>query len=429
MKLFESTIFSNRAARQSFIFLLVGFILLCAAALSVFNMYLQYGRHPISEERLTRDAIRAVLIARSLPVDKLPLIRILNVRGIYLSMSPQPNPKAQIIPLPTSTAIRNYIRENSYNFRISVQLANGQWLNVHGFRPHSFWISIGALILGAVLFFALIFVCIWPIKRLAWPWDTMTKAVRRFGVDVDAPPLAESGPRELQIVIRAFNEMQSRIRRLMRDRTQMLAAISHDLRTPITRLQLRAEYLEGTPQYEKTIADLNEMERMISSILAFAREQNTTETMERFDLNALLEALCHDMQDVGQPVTYRNKRGERMLFFGRIMGLKRAFVNLIENAVKYGNKAQVLLKMSEHNNEVQLIIEDEGPGIPEEEMENVFAPFYRVDSSRSLKLSGTGLGLAVARDIVRAHGGDIKLYNRERKGLRVVVSLPLRVGN
>lgn len=426
MPWFQSTIFSNRAERQSFFILFLGFILLCAAALSMFGMYLLYGRHPISEQRLINDTIKAVVIARSLPVSQLSKIRILNTRGIYVSMSTQPNPKAQILELPTPQAITRYVRAHPYNYRITLQLANGQWFNIHGFRPHSFWISLGALIVGIVLLFVLFFLCIWPLKRIAWPWDAMTKAVRRFGVDLDAPPLAESGPRELQVVIRAFNEMQSRIRRLLRDRTQMLAAISHDLRTPITRLQLRAEYLEGTEQYEKTVADLNEMEKMIASILSFAREQNSTEAMELFDISALLEALCHDMEDVGQPVTFENKTGGRLPFFGRTMGLKRAFSNLIENAVKYGARAHVLLKMNDPNQEIQVIIEDEGPGIPEDQMENVFAPFYRIDRSRSLKQSGAGLGMAVARDIVRAHGGDIKLYNDPQRGLRVVVSLPLR---
>src|SRR3990167_263891 len=409
MPWFQSTIFSNRAERQSFFILFLGFILLCAAALSMFGMYLLYGRHPISEQRLINDTIKAVVIARSLPVSQLSKIRILNTRGIYVSMSTQPNPKAQILELPAPQAITRYVRAHPYNYRITLQLANGQWFNIHGFRPHSFWISLGALIVGIVLLFVLFFLCIWPLKRIAWPWDAMTKAVRRFGVDLDAPPLAESGPRELQVVIRAFNEMQSRIRRLLRDRTQMLAAISHDLRTPITRLQLRAEYLQGTPQYEKAVADLQEMEQMIASILSFARDYVRSEAMERFDLNALLESLCNDRMDMGHAVRYHSTFS-RMPYFGRIGALKRAFSNLIENAVKYGEKTDVSLQRQEEKLQIKIV--DEGPGIPEEQLEKVFEPFYRVDPARSPEKSGTGLGLAVARDIIRTHGGAITLFNR-----------------
>jgi signal transduction histidine kinase len=215
--------------------------------------------------------------------------------------------------------------------------------------------------------------------------------------------------------------MQDRVRRLLHDRTQMLAAISHDLRTPITRLQLRAEYLQGTNQYDKAIADLKEMENMISSILSFARDHVRSENMERFDLNALLQTLCDDLADVGSHVVYHSEL-QRMPYFGRIVALKRAINNLIENAVKYGDRAEVSLKQTDK--ELQIRISDEGPGIPQDQLEKVFAPFYRVDTARSPKKSGTGLGLAVARDIIRAHGGEIRLYNREPHGLTAVISLP-----
>jgi len=425
MKIFKRTILGNRAAWQSFAILFIGLVLLISTAISVFGMYLLYGRHPISASLLADEAIRSVIVARSLPISELPkVIRVLNQRGLLVRMTPQPNQQSQIIELTDPKTLRSYIYSHSYDFRISIQLANGQWLNIHGHRLRSFWISFGALISGIALFFSLMFVCIWAIKRLAWPWDEFLKAARRFGMDVEAPPLALSGPREMQVVTKAFNEMQERIRRLMNDRTQMLAAISHDLRTPITRLQLRAEYLNNTDQYDKTIADLNEMEHMISSILAFARDYASKEAKERFDLNALLEALCHDMQDVGQPVGYK-PYDDKLAYYGRISALKRAINNLVENAIKYGQRADVALKIADDDN-VQIIIEDNGPGIPENQMENVFSPFFRLDISRSLKQSGTGLGMAVARDIIRAHGGDIKLYNRHPKGLRVLVTLPIR---
>jgi len=265
--------------------------------------------------------------------------------------------------------------------------------------------------------------CAWAVKRLATPLGLFVNATKRFGVDVDAPPLALQGPPELQEVIVAFNEMQARVKRLLNDRTQMLAAISHDLRTPITRLQLRAEYLEDTNQYDKAIADLNEMENMISSVLSFARDHTQEEAMQRFDLNALLETLCNDMEDLGHDAVYHSD-GSRAPYFGRISASRRAFTNLVENAIKYGEKVDVILKKV-GDDILEVKISDSGPGIPESQMEKVFSPFYRVDAARSLQKAGAGLGLAVARDVIRAQGGDIQLSNREPRGLMVQVSLPL----
>ncbi len=423
--LFQATGLSNCSARHSFIFLLVSIALLCAAAVSIAGIFLLYGRHPVSTERLVDDAYKAITIAQSLPKDQLQKIRVFDTHGIHVTVSARPNPHAQTLMAPSQAQVAEYINAHSYNFRMAIPLVGGQWANVHGMRPHSNWVNWATVVLTGMLMLSWVFVALWPIKQLAWPWEVLTRAVRRFGLDVDAPPLAEAGSRELQTVIRAFNEMQSRIRRLLRDRTQMLAAISHDLRTPITRLKLRAEYLLGTEQYVKMIADLNEMEHMIASILAFAREQNSTEVAERFDINALLESICDELLTVGQGVTYQGPEGVRVAYVGRIMALKRALANLIENAVKYGRQAQVTLYCDQLE-QLQVMIEDEGPGIAETEMENVFAPFYRLDASRSLQQSGTGLGMALARDIIRAHGGEITLFNRPQGGLRVVVTLPHR---
>ncbi len=422
MKFKWHNLLGSRIARQSFLILMVGLLLIASAAISVFSFYLLYGRHPVSQRQMVERVVKVVTIAQSLPISKLPrAVHVLSQPGLIVRMTPAPWHEAQIIQLATPKVLRDYVVAHPYKFVLSVQLANGQWLNVRGHRVKTYWVTTGAFMSGIFLLLTLTLLCYWVIKRLALPLVKFRKAAERFGVDMQAPPLALEGPAEMQEVITSFNGMQSRIRRLMHDRTQMLAAISHDLRTPITRLQLRAEYLEGTPQYEKALADLREMEQMIASILSFARDYNEVETMERFDLNALLESLCNDLQDVGHDVVYQGA-GERTPYFGRISALKRALINMVENGVKYGDKASVSLKVLK--DELQVVIRDEGPGIPEEEKEKVFTPFYRVDSSRSLQKAGTGLGLAVARDIVRGHGGDIVLRNHEEKGLVVRVLLP-----
>ena len=419
--------FQSRLARQSFWVLLVGVLLIGAASLTIFSIYFLYGRTRINEVRLANELIRVVTIAKALPVDTLPkTVRSLSERGLHVSMSRQPPVHYQIIQLTEPKFLRQYVYQHHGDIKVSMELASGRWLNIRAHQVQHEWLFMGLLISSVVLLFMLIILCFWSIKRLAIPVDALTSAAQRFGVDMQAPPLALTGPPEVQEVMQAFNEMQARIRRLVHDRTQMLAAISHDLRTPITRLQLRAEYLQGTPQYEKAVADLQEMEQMIASILSFARDYVRSEAMERFDLNALLESLCNDRMDMGHAVRYHSTFS-RMPYFGRIGALKRAFSNLIENAVKYGEKTDVSLQRQEEKLQIKIV--DEGPGIPEEQLEKVFEPFYRVDPARSPEKSGTGLGLAVARDIIRTHGGEITLFNREPNGLIVLVSLPYNPGS
>lgn len=419
-------LFGSAAGRRAFYLLFFGFLFLTVLSLSLCSLYLLYGRSSVPVSNLAGSTNRAVTIARTIPINQLPsVVRMLSQHGIMVRMNTKPHPQAQIMQLTDPKLIREYVYQHPREFRLSFQMANGQWLNIHGHNPAHPAVRIGVWLAGVSFFFLLIFLCLWPLRHLNWPWAEMVKAVRRFGIDMDAPPLAVTGPREVQLVARAFNEMQARIRRLVHDRTQMLAAISHDLRTPITRLQLRAEQIEDHELYEKTVTDLTEMEKMISSILAFARHSNSKEPMERFDLDALLEVLCNDLQDVGQPVNYQSAE-TRISYFGRSIALKRAFSNLIENAVYYGHKAEVCLKIINAES-LQVIIEDEGPGIPEDQMEEVFAPFYRLDGARSSKQSGAGLGMATALDIIRAHGGEISLYNKSTGGLRVVIELPTRI--
>jgi signal transduction histidine kinase len=343
-------------------------------------------------------------------------------QGVRVHVTGKPIGGAYVLTFPQlkefkGDALVNELKERS---EVSISLSKEQWLNVRirPFQPYLLWkLAIAAL--GLLL--AWIFLSIWGIKRLDLPLQSLLEAAQRFGIDMQTPPLPVTGPAEIQKVIEAFNEMQQRIRRLLDDRTQMLAAISHDLRTPITRLQLRAEYLKGTPQYDKALEDLNDMENMIDSVLAFARSHMQVEPMDHFDLNVLLETLCDDLSDMGHSVTY-HPSVSRQPYFGRLGALKRALNNVIENAIKYGKSAEVSLH--HYASYWQIKVADQGPGIAADQMEKVFTPFYRVDLSRSSKIRGTGLGLTVARDIIRAHGGDITLHHQEPRGLVVLITLP-----
>ncbi len=305
--------------------------------------------------------------------------------------------------------------------RVSYRLDDGRWLNVWAqvARIDSLWRTRFFL---AFFIMALVvtILSIWAVRRMTAPIALFAWAAERLGRDVNAPDLPEDGPREVHLAARAFNEMQRRLRRLIRGRTQMLAAISHDLRTPITRLRLRAEFVDDAVQRGKMLADLEQMEAMISATLAFAREDNAEEPRKSLDLAVLVQSACDDAVDGGHDVEYSG--ATRATCSGRPVALGRVFANLIDNAVKYGARARVTLVARPE--QFLITVEDDGAGIAASEIERVFEPFYRIESSRNRDTGGTGLGLAVVRSIVRGHGGEVTLGNRPEGGLCVSVVLP-----
>lgn len=305
--------------------------------------------------------------------------------------------------------------------RVSVHLNDGSWLNV--LAPLDLGDPLWRPRFVAPLVIALVLVTVFSlmaVRRATRPFATFAQAAERLGVDVSAPPLAETGPREVRQAAQAFNVMQGRITRFVQDRTQMLAAISHDLKTPITRLRLRAEFMDDDDQRARMLSDLEEMEAMIASTLAFARDDAASEPRLRLDLAAMLQGMVEDLDDLGARCSYEGPQS--LVLEARPAALKRALSNVIDNAIKYGGSAAVALATS--GREARITIDDQGPGIPAEARERVFAPFVRLEASRSRDTGGTGLGLAVARAAIRAHGGDITLGDRPGGGLRVTVTLP-----
>ena len=305
---------------------------------------------------------------------------------------------------------------------VSLQLPDKSWLNFAApiDSPEPFW-SLRFVLSLAVMLLAVSALSFLVVHHLTQPLRTFARAARRLGTDVKAPPIAESGPAEVREAIHAFNEMQDRIRRFVEDRTQMLAAISHDLGTPITRLRLRAEFVEDEEQQKKMLTDLDDMEKMIFSTLSFSRDEAAHEPRAMVDLRTLLQRVCNDMGDAGHPITM-DIDDEAVPFSCRPVALRRALTNLIDNATKYGQRARVSLDNDPRG--VLIWIDDDGPGIPGKFHRDVFKPFQRLEESRSRESGGTGLGLTVARTIVRAHGGDIELANRSDGGLRVSIRLP-----
>ncbi|SNS89017.1 MULTISPECIES: ATP-binding protein [unclassified Azospirillum] len=306
---------------------------------------------------------------------------------------------------------------------VSRQLKDGTWMRFHApvtatdaLREPGFLASLAGSAAVAILLSA------WVLGFTTRPLRRFAAAANRLGVDMNAPSLDEAGPREVRLAAAAFNKMQRRLRAFVEDRTRMLAAVSHDLRTPLTRMRLRAEFIDDDSVREKMLDDLAEMEAMIGSTLAFARDEAAQEDIQPLELNAMLERLVEDMRDGGKPASV-TPSPFAVPIMGRRMALRRAIANLLENAVKYGQRADIAIAITGEN--VTITIDDDGPGIPETEFDNVFRPFFRLEGSRSRDTGGTGLGLSVANDIVRAHGGEIGLANRPEGGLRVTVVLPM----
>ncbi|HUC17276.1 MAG TPA: ATP-binding protein [Acetobacteraceae bacterium] len=308
---------------------------------------------------------------------------------------------------------------------------DGPWLTVSVRVPPPLpWHSPSFLTAFTLMTAVAALLTIWAVRRLTRPVSTLAAAAERLGRDVNAPPLSEDGPTEIATAAAAFNTMAARIRRFVDDRTFLISAIGHDLRTPITRLKLRTEFIEDEEQRRKMLADLDELETMVAATLDFGRDTTAAEPVVPFDLALLCQTVLDEAADVRPEAT------ERLAYAGpahctargRLIALKRALGNLVSNAVAYGGGALLTLIPPEGRSGggvARIEIEDEGPGIPPADLERVFQPFQRLEASRNRETGGTGLGLPIARNILRAHGGDVILVNRPRGGAKAIVTLPV----
>lgn len=305
---------------------------------------------------------------------------------------------------------------------LHVRLRDGGELRLSVLPPRSSLISTDADMRAvvALFLFSSAGLAYLVARMTARPFRQLAQAAQDLGQDINRPPLDLLGAAEIRQASAAFNAMQARIRQYIFQRTQMLAAITHDLQTPLTRMRLRLEKVSDRELQERLVGDLSAMQEMVREGLVLARSMDTTETMQMLDLDSLLEAVCADASDAGQPVTLQGKAA--MAVLGRPMDLRRCLGNLIDNAVKYGRDAQVCVDRV--NGTARVRIRDSGPGIPRSELGRVFDPFYRVETSRSRESGGTGLGLTIARNITEQHGGSISLANHPEGGLEVTLMLP-----
>lgn len=410
---------------------------------------------------LDRLELQRVLEAREVGVRAAGIYRVISAgpaqgqEATVAAMDPGPTLRAELAPAaPSDTMpqapdeverlVRPYLSFNSLppplrplraevfggfarrELAVAIEFPDGRWLVLHqrmqAPRP---WYSRNFMLAFLAMTLTAAALSLWAVRRLARPLRTLAAAAERLGRDVHSPPLPQDGPSEVAAAAAAFNTMADRIRRFVDDRTSLLTAIGHDLRTPITRMKLRVEWLADEELRRKMLADLDEMQAMVSATLAFGRDVAADESAVPLDLAALLRTVLDEAADAAPELAGRlcYAGPEHAVVRGRPMALKRAVANLVSNAAAYGGGARVSLPPPE-GAVMRVLVEDDGPGIPPDELERVFEPFYRLEGSRNRETGGTGLGLSIARNILRAHGGDVVLTNRPGGGLRATAMLP-----
>lgn len=316
---------------------------------------------------------------------------------------------------------RGFIADALSGFQIQVRLSDGQWLSFSRPLPTEVesWPKKLLLVLLVVLFL-LIAISLVAVRQLTKPLNTLAEAADELGRDIDRPPLPESGAKDVQKATRAFNNMQRRLQRFINDRSEIISAVSHDLKTPITRLRLRTEMLQDDKVKQQFEHDLDQMEQMVSATLDFMRGTESKEKTVPIDMVALVESVQDDLSELGWKVSVESTRIPA--YTGRPLALQRCLSNLMENAARYGNEA--IVSFQDTPKALTIIIADSGSGISENQHETLFKPFYRGEASRNLDEGGSGLGLGIARNIARAHGGELILRKGRERGLEAVLTLP-----
>jgi signal transduction histidine kinase len=357
-------------------------------------------------------------------IRKVAVKGVLELRGNLFRVDVQPQPPDFLDQLPLGPLAPEEPDLAILGiFELAVQGLDGSWVVIkpEGTKGYAERLKpLLVLLTGAVVMISLLSTV--TARNTLRPLERLAESARQFGRTRKAAPVDPAGLYEFEVVAQAMNEMQGRIKRFIDERTQMLAALSHDLRSSLTGLLLDAEEVSGGESKNRLIAGIEDLERVISATLAFAGDDLKAEPAQKIDLAALLISLCDSFSDRNAPASYS---GPNHIFaVCQPVAIKRAFTNLIDNAVKYGGCARVRLEFSA--NGAAISIADDGPGIPAEKAELAFRPFGRLDDARNRESGGVGLGLTIARDVIQSHGGEVSLGVRsEGKAFEVQISLPL----
>ena len=394
------------------------------------------GREKLAEAAITRRVRYWISDLSTVPEPSASEGRVLSASQLerLFGMRLRESPRLQFIDDnddPTAAPPRPWPGRGNWHFppkpldrfdvRASVPLDDGTWLNAQTqIRAEPIGWPWPSIISAALMALAIVAIVAFTTRRATRPLAALAGRAEAFGRGAASAPLPEEGPTEVRRLTAAFNRMQDRLGRFIADRTRMLAAIGHDLRTPITSLKLRAELVDDEEERSRMLATLDDMERMSEATLAFARDDATAEPARSVDLDALIGSLVDDLAEMGRDVTFTE--AGRVAYPCRPTALRRALNNLVDNAIRYGQHARIRLDNTPAG--PVITIDDDGPGIPDAQIEEVFKPFVRLEQSRSRETGGSGLGLSIARSIILSHGGELILANREGGGLRAEVRLP-----
>jgi len=391
----------------------------------------------VNDEKISINSIKPTNLSEKIKTeysDNLTLLLGQQLYGLDVQFAEPQNLKVfkndvSFIELPDRWAQNSLVLEGNPPLLVAqVKLQSGEWLYLAALLPDPYFLSrkdqlsnkqwLFALAFGVVLSF----IFWWLARWLTRPLLNLSKAAYRLGKDPLHPVKLEfSGTREIQQLSHAFDNMQRRLHRYIDDRDHLFSAISHDLKTPITRLRLRSEMLEDEVAKGKINQDLLELEELVKGALLYSKGINSTENHMPIDIKALLNDINNDLLLRG--VQFQIEGDIDTYFEGRPLELKRCFSNVIENALNYGLTASVTL--AESDSYITISVKDNGPGIPESQFEEVFKPFTRLESSRNRNTGGSGLGLSIARNLIHGHGGTLSLSNHANGGLLVTMSLPI----
>jgi signal transduction histidine kinase len=349
-----------------------------------------FAEHDPYEARFTEDLQRRIGAPRPVRVDVNPAPRSSGPFDLWMAQH-----FYFLLPEPFSMVVQVELHDGSYAI-FDVNVPHEPLRRLESLAPQLALLVVVCFALAALL-----------VRMTNRPLGRLARAADAIGRDPEGGPLPEAGPSEIRRVIAAFNRMQERVRRYLVERGRLLSAISHDLKTPLTRLRLRAEMLPDPELRAKMLRDLDDMQTMVGSTLDFFATVGRDAQRQPVDIAALIDSVCEDRRESGQALAVRGAPLEP--YRADPQALRRCLENLIENAVRYGASAEI--EIADSPERLRIAIRDQGPGIPEAELERVFEPFYRLEGSRNMDSGGTGLGLSIARNIARWHGGEVTLRN------------------
>jgi len=379
-------------------------------AISNDTLKVTYGK-PAGSDAAAGDESELMTTARDALALALPPgvgFRVIDARPVYLN--------------PGSWYAREFGERPGVRMYATVLLNDGVWITVESIDPAraTQWV-IRMFRNLAIIDGVMVVLCFFAVRLVTRPLSVLASAAEDLGRNIDRPALPERGANELVRASRALNVMQDRLKRYVDTRMKVLAAMSHDLKTPITRMRLRAEMLDDAHIKAKFTKDLDELQQMVGSTLDYMRGlAEGGEAVQPIDVTALISSLKEDAEETGHTVTISGEA--RSPVMGRAQALKRCLQNLIDNALAYGRRADITLR--DEGGALNISISDDGPGIPEDDIERVFEPFHRVEGSRNRNTGGSGLGLSIARNIAQAHGGSVRLRNLARGGLEATLRIP-----